>query len=472
MTELAVTRPRERAWTPTQWAVIAVSCLVGVGVRWIALGASLPTFDETFTGVAARLPVTELPEFLRTGDSHPPLDYLLRHWFAQPGDAFWLRFPSAMLGTATLLVAVWWMRGRGWFGVFVIAMTSVAAIQVLYARQARMYAVVILVGTIVAAVGDRWLQQPRSRWPVVAGAALTIGLLSHASVAFLALGALLLPGTAKDRASWIWRAAVLSAVAVWAILWADSARTQLEGEPASWIPYTSLRSAGDALAGQVSLHDGSAVFVVAATIVGGAILLRRMPTVGRVWLCLFVIPTVAVMFVGIWVHLLLPRSLAFAAWGPVLALAALAAACIEAPPAWLTTPAAAVAVALCFLLASSSVWDAATFEEDSSPIRRRLLAGAEPGDAVAIHPRFLAPMVRWDHDLSDRESAPGLTGEDAWSAVLPGAEPTGTLWVIVPETYAYEPPTNFDPCPSPSRWHERDLVLSCYIGPSAMAGAG
>ncbi len=474
MTDVAAPADVARVtWSRAQWWVVGASVLVGLAVRWLLLGHTLATFDESFTAMAARRGVGDLPEFLRDADSHPPLDYLIRHLVVGTGDTTWLRLPSAVFGTATLLVVVWWMRNRGWFGVFVVALTSVAAIQVLYARQARMYALVILAGTVVAAVAERWIDERRVRWSVLAAAALTVALFSHTAALLLAGGALLVPGLARDRAAWVWRACILGPVALWGVVWGPSMIHQAEHDPASWIPYTTVRTALESVAGQVSLYNGLAFLVVVAVAAGGVRLVQHQPALGRVWLCLFVVPSAALIVLGLDRHLLLPRSLAFAAWGPVLALAALVAACVEDRPRWLTPPVAVAGVLVGLVLAVPSVVSAVRYREDSVPVREHLNEVARPGDTIAVSPAFLAPMLQWDHDLSPSAGPSDLLADDeVWSATLPGAAPTGRLWLVVPDTYAYEPPASFVPCSASNRWHAGDLSLWCYEAGTGSAGSG
>jgi hypothetical protein len=470
MVDVAAPALRRQAWTSWQWVVVASSCVVGVAVRWIGLGSTVPTFDESFTGMLARAPLGDIPHLARTSDSHPPLDYLLRHLTADSGDAFWLRAPSALIGVATLLVVLWWMRDRGWFGVFVVAMTSVAAIQVLYARQARMYALVILAGTVVAVMAERWIDRPRARWAVIAAVALAVGLLSHTSTVFLALGALALPGLRTDREAWVWRASMGAAACTWLALWGPGLTDQIGAGRADWIPYTTPRHAVDAVAGQVSLFSGLAVVATAATIFGGVVLLQRHKALGRVWVCLFALPAAAVVVVGLWQHLLLPRTLAFAAWAPVVAIGAIAGACVDDRPAWLSRATGLVGVAACGLIVAASIGAAVTHEEDSAPTRRALLEMARPGDVVAVYPEFLAPMLEWDHDADPTEPPAVLEGDDVWFGVVPGAAPTGVVWLVVPETYAYDLPPPFVPCDDPPSTKRGDLLLSCYSSAGAVTG--
>jgi hypothetical protein len=470
MTDVVAPALGRRAWTSWQWLAVAASCVVGVAVRWVALGSTVPTFDESFTGVLSRAPLGDIPYLARTSDSHPPLDYILRHLTAGSGDTFWLRAPSALLATATLLVVLWWMKDRGWFGVLAIALTSVAAIQVLYARQARMYALVILAGTVVAAVSERWLDRPRTRWAVVAAAGVAVALLSHTSALFLAVGTLAVAGRQRDRDAWIWRGAVVVAIVTWLALWGNGLSDQVGAGRADWIPHTTPRTAVDAVGGQLSLFSGLSVLVVAGTIAGGLLLHSRRPNLGRVWLCLFAFPVAAVVVLGLWMHLLLPRSLAFAAWAPVVAFAALGAACVEDRPLWLSRAAGIVGLVACVSIVAASIGAVVTYEEDSSPTRRALLDLAQPGDVVAVYPEFLGPMLEWDHDLveiDETDLAAGLEADGAWVGRLPGGS-TDTVWLVVPDTYSYDPA--LIPCESPPPSLRGDLLLSCYTFDGRGAG--
>src|SRR5947209_5640849 len=81
-----------RDWTAIALVVIVV---LGVVLRAWRLGFSGLSYDETFTAMAARLPIDQLFDFLRTRDTHPPLDYLLRAPFARAGASdLVLRLPS------------------------------------------------------------------------------------------------------------------------------------------------------------------------------------------------------------------------------------------------------------------------------------------------------------------------------------------------------------------------------------------
>ncbi len=286
------TQVTEDRWTSTQRAVVAASVVVGVVLRWWALGSARLSFDEAFTAAYADLPLSDIPDALRGHDSHPPLDYLLRHWLAGLHSEFWLRAPSAVFATAALVVVAWWMRRRSWFGVAVVVLFAVAPFQVLYGRQARMYALMCLLGVVLAVISERWLDGRGERRLAMAMAVVVVlACLDHAGGLLLAAGVLVVPGLRRDRASWEWRGAVVAALAAWALLWAPSFLDQADGNSALWIPHTDLSSADGLVNGLVSLLEGTFGLVTVLTLLGGAALLAVRPRLARLWGALFSSPS-------------------------------------------------------------------------------------------------------------------------------------------------------------------------------------
>ena len=66
----AYLRARLRAGPLVLGAIVAL----GAALRFWRLGAAPLNFDESFTAMVGRLPLTTLFGFLRAHDSHPPLD--------------------------------------------------------------------------------------------------------------------------------------------------------------------------------------------------------------------------------------------------------------------------------------------------------------------------------------------------------------------------------------------------------------
>ena len=68
---------------------------------------------------------------------------------------------------------------------------AVAAFQLTYARDARMYAGMTAVGVAAAFAADLWLEEPRRTRSLAVGAALLVGLFLHGSALVMAAGLLL-----------------------------------------------------------------------------------------------------------------------------------------------------------------------------------------------------------------------------------------------------------------------------------------
>ncbi len=442
-----------------RWA-LAAATVVGLVLRWWDLGGPTATFDEAFTGVYSHLPLRDIPAALRANDAHPPLDYLLRHFFADPGGTAALRVPSAVFATVTLLVTVAWMWRRGWFGVAVVALTSVSAFELLYGHTARMYALVVLCGTVAAVGSEQWLRRPQPRWRCLVAAALLIALFDHSSALLLAGGLLLVPGRRTDREAWWWRGSILGAVVVWAVVWGPSFVDQARHQNSSWIPFTNVGPALDALNGLVTMYTGLGVAVLLAVGVGAVLLRDEDRRLGWLWCVLFLAPFAAALVIGVKAHFLLPRTLAFAAWAPPLALAAL----IERARRF--SPAVGIgAVALVVVLVVPSVRPAITYEEGSTPARKALAEAVAPGDAVAVHPDWLWPLAGWDLGAPRDPAVPTeLAGLDAFVFVVGDQPFDGRVWVLQPDTYAM-PLDTLVPCAGVDARHQGDYLLGCYTVP-------
>lgn len=421
--------------------------LVGVGValRWWDLGGPRLTFDEAFTATFSRLGASELFDALRANDSHPPLDYLVRHLVADDG-AFWLRAPSAALSTVTLLLIAWWMRDRDWFGVAVIGFTSVSAFQILYAHQARMYALGILAGTVCAVAADRWRSgDVGTRWLVAVSAATAVGMLSQSSFAVLVPFLVLVVGRSRSTTAWRWRAAIVAGCIVWALVWGVSFLSQASQGHATWIPFTDARGVLGVVNGFVSFYGSTAVVVTLVVIGGGFAVWRVGGELRAVWLLLAGGPFVVIVLLGFEMHVLLTRTLAFSAWAIPVALAA-AVELARRRSEVLGLTAAVPLVALSLL----SLGAAVTYEEDSTPARDVLVAEVEQGDAVIVHPRWLWPLAVVDLDTAyDREIFPDI-GEavevpavlepiDGYVDIVGNAPFTGRVWLLLPNTYFLDP---------------------------------
>src|SRR5436305_13503410 len=160
------------------------------------------------------------------------------------------------------------MRSRGRLGLIATAMMAVAAFQITYARDARMYAGMTAVGVAAAFAADRWLHDARRSYSIAAGLALLVGLFLHGSALVMAGGLFLVPLRRRDAAAWWWRGSVLGALALWAVTWGPSFLDQLRAESSTWIPHTTPGYLVATINELVTSYGVLKWFVVAVIVVG------------------------------------------------------------------------------------------------------------------------------------------------------------------------------------------------------------
>jgi hypothetical protein len=157
-------------------AVVVVVVIAAVVARFVA--RSPLWLDEALTVNISRLPLGQIPTWLRH-DGHPPLYYLLLHgWtnvFGTSDEA--VRALSGVFGVA--LLPLMYVAGRrlggracGWTCVLVLALSPYA---VRYSSETRMYSLVMLLVVAGWLVASDALERPRP-WRLVLLAVLT-GLL-------------------------------------------------------------------------------------------------------------------------------------------------------------------------------------------------------------------------------------------------------------------------------------------------------
>jgi len=363
-----------------------------------------------------------------------------------------------------LVVAVLWMRHRGWFGAAVVGAMALDPFLVLHSRSARMYALLSLLGVVVAFASDRWLgERSRRRWTVAMAVALALATLTHAGGLLLAAGVLALPGFRRDRAAWEWRGGCLAALLTWLVLWAPSLAVQMEAGPAPWIPHTTPGSV-DAMVSGLLTPFHPLWLVVTLVVVGGGVALR---TVGvgrdlpRVWWSLFAVPVAAACVLGIWVQMVLPRTLSASAWAAPVAVVALIA--------WLAQRWRSLAIAsvvLVAVIAARSLQLTLSYEEDTGPAMAAMDDLVEPGDGVVIHPDWLWPAGFTALGLSRTPTAlPGVEAREAFTAIVPGAPFTGRVWEINPDSYGAPLPAGWASCREPVGHQPAGWHIGCRVPP-------
>jgi mannosyltransferase len=138
--------------------------------------------DEALTVDIARLPLHEIPSFLRR-DGSPPLYYVMLHfwisWFGQSDLA--VRSLAGVFGVITLPLV--WLAGRrlggprlGWIALVLLASSPFA---IRYDTETRMYSLVALLTVLGFLALDRSLRSPRPGNLVAVGAVTGLLLYTH-----------------------------------------------------------------------------------------------------------------------------------------------------------------------------------------------------------------------------------------------------------------------------------------------------
>jgi MFS family permease len=171
---------RRRAAVPLALGALVLASLL---LRTQNLGVNFWIDEALSVGIADR-PLTDIPDALRL-DGSPPLFYMLLHgWMRLLGDRSeeTTHLLSLILATATIPVAWAFMRTlfgerAGWCAAVLAASNPFITH---YAQETRMYALVILLGTIASAtfVGA-FLQQRGPRWNAGFAIALILLLYTH-----------------------------------------------------------------------------------------------------------------------------------------------------------------------------------------------------------------------------------------------------------------------------------------------------
>jgi hypothetical protein len=441
-------------------AVLVAIVLVGIGLRVWRAGFGGLSFDESFTALTGRLPLGDLFAHLRGADTHPPLDYLLRAPIARAaGAAFALRVPSLVFSAAALIVFAVWSRGRGRSGLLATTLIAISEFQVLHGGEARMYALLQLVGVLALVLADGWVRTPR-RWHATALAALlVVACFDHVSALLLAGGLLVLPGLRRDADAWRWRAAVALATVVWAAVWGPSFLDQASHDWAAWIPPTSPDGIARAIGGQLTGVAGLRTLLAVAVVAGGVALWRRDNRLGWIWVCLGALPFVAAAVIGAFSPFLLDRTLSVAAWAPALALGVIGDVVIAR---WRLVGTAVVAATLAAILIGTAGF-LAVKQYDVDLSMDHLAAVVRSGDVVATRPARYGALA--DYRIGVLSGAPmhavrvpGVSDTDAFRF---GAAPaTGRVWLLALASDRRHPP-GYESCAP--LWTDGVTRIECLL---------
>jgi len=421
-------RPARLPSLPTVWLVAWVA--VGTALRTWGLGSRPLNLDESFEALTARRAPADLLPFLAHFDTAPPLSYLLRSPFlAVQATGTMARVPSAACSVAALVLFALWMRRRGILGMTATALFAVDGFVVHFGREGRMYAVLELVGVGAAMVCEAWLRSPRRRFLVaIAGIGLA-GAFLHVEALILLVGVFTLPGLRRDREAWLWRGAVAAPMVVYAAAWGWALAIQRSHshQPGR---HTSPGAVVDVLGALVTSSQALRLFAMVAVVAGAVPLVRRHSSLGRTWLACFAVPVAVTLLLAARLDILLPRFFAYAAWAPLVTIAALVEVAATRRAA---LGLIAGVVSLAFVLPAGV--DSPGYAGPAAEAVWQLERVTRPGDAVAVQPFWLGYLVEWN--LGARRpilTRPGsiLGVDDVHVTQVPGGRPTARVWLLEP----------------------------------------
>ncbi len=324
-----------------------------------------------------------------------------------------LRVPSFLFSCGALVLFAWWMRKRGIAGVVATALLAGSSFQIYHGGEARMYAVLELLGVASAVVAERWLAHEAPRWCAwAAGAIVAVALFDHVSGFLLGAGMLAVAGVRLDRRAWEWRAALGAALLLWAAVWSAPFADQAGGDWVGWIPRTSPASIARAVGGQITEVDPLAWVVLAGVAVGAWCLWRADRRLARVWLAVGAVPFGVAAAIGVVSPFLIDRTVTVASWAPPLALGYVAAALVSR---WSLVGRAAT-VALVAVVVVGTVTFLAAKRYDSDLAVEHLESVVRPGDVILTRPARYATLPayrigveRWQRDPLGGDTAASTT---------------------------------------------------------------
>lgn len=432
--------------------LVGVALLAGLALRlW---PRSALWLDEAQTVAFSREPLTQIPSLLRT-DGAPPLYYLLLHvWMAIFGTSTYaVRGMSIVCSLATIPVLALAARRYGgraalWPCVVLLAVSPFA---IRYGTEARMYALVILLVSLLLLAVPWAMDRPGLRRAAVVAVLAALVLYTHYWGLYL-LGA---GGAALLVCAWCWRATSRGRGALWVlgglvggfVLWLPWVPSFLYQAANTGTPWAPSPSPSDILNTVPELAGGTRMSgIVLAIVLVLAILLALFARPRDAWrteldwrpnspawllvIVLVLCPTLAVAGGMLSGSAFVPRynSVIF----PVLVLvAAIGVGRLGGRPAK-----AIVLGMACLAAIPLTVDEARTARTPATWIAERLEAQARPGDVVVFCPDQLGPAV--SRVLSEKD----VTGLQ--EGVFPDwRAPDRVDWVDYEERYEHGSPAAF-----------------------------
>src|SRR5512136_1366750 len=151
------------------WLVILIT-LMGGFLRVLLLDHKGMWLDETFSVWVANHSVAEMLQWIVKIDQHPPLYYLLLHyWMARYGDTpYYARLLSALFGAGTIPVI--YLIGKrisgAVMGLVAAVFLALSLFNIYYAQETRMYTLLTFNAAAAIYALVRLLTDPRSAEPI------------------------------------------------------------------------------------------------------------------------------------------------------------------------------------------------------------------------------------------------------------------------------------------------------------------
>ncbi|MFN8597437.1 MAG: glycosyltransferase family 39 protein [Anaerolineae bacterium] len=151
------------------WLILLIT-LIGGGLRVLLLDKNGLWLDETFSVWVANHSVPDMVQWIARIDQHPPLYYLLLHyWIALTGDAAYnVRLLSVLFGTGTIPII--YLIGKRLSGVVVGVAAAVflalSPFNIYFAQETRMYTLLAFNVAVALYALIRLLTDPRAVRPI------------------------------------------------------------------------------------------------------------------------------------------------------------------------------------------------------------------------------------------------------------------------------------------------------------------
>jgi mannosyltransferase len=240
--------------------------------------------DEGLSVGIADRPVTDIPSTLRQ-DGSPPLYYMLLHvWMSLVGRSEPQLHALSLVFAALAVPAGWWAAGAlfesrraAWFGALLFAVNPFLT---QYAQEARMYSMVILLGTLACGCfGKAFLgDEPRRGWAAALAVVLATLFYTHNWGFFFAIGCgitwLALLALARGRRRALLIAGVIGfggALVLW-LPWVPTFAYQARHTGAPWSHAPTLDDLGSVPGRLLGVRAQYMLLLVGG--VGGAALVR------------------------------------------------------------------------------------------------------------------------------------------------------------------------------------------------------